>query len=103
MNRKQFLKRLGIGAVAVVVTPKILAKKDNLTGHFDAERVVSVNDECGKTNISIDYPDWIIPSKDPIEAVISEIHNEMWLKYSNTLYKGHQHESFVEFCINAPK
>ena len=65
MNRKQFLKRLGIGAVAVVVAPKVIAEtpeKKFVVRYLDAKiGPLTWEDEEGQT-----YKPWHQPSPEEI-------------------------------------
>lgn len=70
MNRKQFLKRLGIGAVAVVVAPKVIAKV-NIPSNYTEGLIPFIR----RTNPSQIYS--------PYDFSRPEVMNKLYEKYGD--------------------
>ncbi len=98
MNRKSFLKKLGIGVAAIIVAPKVIAEISIPSNHTEGIipfmlRTQGVIPHLARQGGKRYYG--VIVAKSRRTGM-----SDMYIRYMEKLYKGHQHQNFYEFCIN---
>ena len=99
MNRKQFFKRSGIGALAAVVAPKVITEATKQNNKIIRDKPVSMPKDFHSMGL------WVPVKRFPSGKFSRKMENYEVLspEQQKELYKYHQGESFCKFCKNKTK